>query len=57
MAPIAIDLPLNGQIIRVCAARVLRPTIEPGDIVVWDNLLKAHTWPGPGGPAPQVEVC
>lgn len=37
-APFVIDKPMNGRIFRVYVARVLAPTLSPGDIVVMDNL-------------------
>ncbi len=37
-APFAIDRPMNGAIFRVHVERVLAPTLEPGDIVMLDNL-------------------
>ena len=33
-----IDRAMNGDIFRVWADEVLRPTLKAGDIVVWDNL-------------------
>jgi transposase len=37
-APMVIDQAMNGGIFRVWADEVLRPTLKPGDIVIWDNL-------------------
>ncbi len=37
-APMVIDRAMNGDIFRVWADEVLRPTLKAGDIVVWDNL-------------------
>ncbi len=37
-APFVIDRPMNGVIFRTYVARVLAPTLEPGDIVILDNL-------------------
>jgi transposase len=36
-APFVIDRPMNGVIFRTYVARVLAPTLEPGDIVILDN--------------------
>ncbi len=37
-APFVIDCPMNGLIFRTYVARVLAPTLRPGDIVILDNL-------------------
>jgi transposase len=37
-APWVIDGPINGQIFRVYVEKVLAPTLNPGDVVVLDNL-------------------
>jgi transposase len=37
-APCVIDGPINGQSFRAYVEQVLLPTIEPGDIVIMDNL-------------------
>ncbi len=37
-APFVIDHPMNGLIFRTYVARVLAPTLRPGDIVILDNL-------------------
>ena len=37
-APWLIDRPINGAIFRLYVETVLRPTLQPGDIVVMDNL-------------------
>ena len=37
-APWVLDGPMDGAAFAVWAARVLAPTLEPGDIVVMDNL-------------------
>ena len=37
-APWVIDGPISGQLFRLCVTEVLVPTLEPGDIVVLDNL-------------------
>lgn len=37
-APWVLDGPMNGDAFRVYVARVLGPTLRPGDIVVLDNL-------------------
>ncbi len=37
-APWVVDGPINGELFRLYVAEVLLPTLEPGDIVVLDNL-------------------
>lgn len=37
-APMVVDGSVNGDIFRVYVEQVLVPTLEPGDIVVMDNL-------------------
>lgn len=37
-APFVIDGPINGLVFRIYVERVLAPTLEPGDIVILDNL-------------------
>ena len=37
-APCVIDGPVNGERLRVYIEQVLVPTLQPGDIVVMDNL-------------------
>ncbi len=37
-APFVVDRPINGVIFRIYVERVLAPTLEPGDIVILDNL-------------------
>jgi transposase len=37
-APWVVDGPINGELLRLYVAQVLIPTLEPGDIVVLDNL-------------------
>ena len=37
-APCVLDGPVNGETFRVWVERMLAPTLEPGDIVVLDNL-------------------
>ena len=37
-APLVVDRPINGVIFRIYVERVLAPTLEPGDIVILDNL-------------------
>ena len=37
-APWLIDGPINGERFRIYVEKVLAPTLEPGDIVVMDNL-------------------
>ena len=37
-APLVVDRPMNGVIFRTYVARVLAPTLAPGDIVIMDNL-------------------
>lgn len=37
-APCVIDGPINGVIFRAYVEQMLAPTLEPGDIVVMDNL-------------------
>jgi transposase len=37
-APFVIDKPMNGQIFRTYLEQCLVPTLQPGDIVVMDNL-------------------
>ena len=44
-APMVVDGPMKGEIFRAYVGQVLAPSLEPGDIVVMDNLL-AHRAPG-----------
>ena len=37
-APFVVDRPMNGAIFRIYVERVLAPTLEPGDMVILDNL-------------------
>ncbi len=37
-APLVLDGPINGETFRAYVEQVLIPTLEPGDIVVMDNL-------------------
>jgi len=37
-APMVVDGPMNGRVFREYVRQVLSPTLEPGDIVVMDNL-------------------
>ncbi len=37
-APWVLDGPINGELFRLYVIKVLVPTLEPGDIVVLDNL-------------------
>jgi transposase len=37
-APLVLDGPINGEIFRAYVEQVLIPTLQPGDIVVMDNL-------------------
>ena len=37
-APRVIDGPINGEFFRLYIEQVLAPTLEPGDVVVMDNL-------------------
>ena len=37
-APFVFDGPINGEIFRLYIEQVLVPTLQPGDIVVMDNL-------------------
>ncbi len=37
-APFVIDRPMNGIIFRTYVERILAPTLQPGDIVILDNL-------------------
>ncbi len=41
-APWLVDAPINGQLFLTYIARVLVPTLIPGDIVVMDNLSGSH---------------
>jgi transposase len=40
-APFTIDQPMNGEIFLTYLERCLAPTLQPGDIVIMDNLA-AH---------------
>ena len=44
-APWVVDGAVNGDIFRWWVRDVLCPTLQPGDIVLWDNL-SAHKVPG-----------
>jgi transposase len=44
-APMVVDGPMNGLIFRAYVEQVLAPTLQPGDVVVMDNL-PAHRAPG-----------
>ena len=37
-APFVVDRPMNGVIFHTYVERVLAPTLQPGDIVILDNL-------------------
>jgi transposase len=37
-APCAIDGPMNGECFRAYVEQVLVPTLQPGDVVIMDNL-------------------
>jgi transposase len=37
-APMVVDGPMNGRVFREYVRQVLAPTLQPGDIVVMDNL-------------------
>lgn len=43
-APMVLDGPMNGEAFRAYVEQVLAPTLQPGDIVVMDNL-PAHKSP------------
>lgn len=43
-APMTLDGPMNGAAFRAYVEQVLAPTLEPGDVVVMDNL-PAHKGP------------
>lgn len=43
-APFTIDCPMDGEIFSIYVQRVLIPTLQPGDVVVMDNL-PAHKRP------------
>ena len=38
-APMVIDQAMNGGIFQVWADQVLRPTLKPGDIVIWAHKV------------------
>jgi transposase len=38
VAPFVFDGPINGEAFRVWVKQVLAPALQPGDIVVMDNL-------------------
>lgn len=40
-APMVLDGPMNGEFFRAYVEQVLAPTLQPGDIVIMDNLA-AH---------------
>ena len=40
-APMVLDGPMNGDFFRAYVEQVLAPTLQPGDIVIMDNLA-AH---------------
>ena len=44
-APLLIDCPMNGHIFETYVKKCLAPTLNPGDIVVMDNL-SAHKGKG-----------
>ena len=37
-APMVLDGPMNGEAFRAYVEQVLAPTLEPGDVVIMDNL-------------------
>jgi transposase len=43
-APMVLDGPMNGEAFRAYVEQVLAPTLQPGDIVIMDNL-PAHKSP------------
>ena len=42
VAPFVLDGPINSDAFETYVAQVLLPALRPGDVVVMDNLLKAH---------------
>jgi hypothetical protein len=46
-APWGVDSASNGEIFHCWVSEVLGPTLQPGDIVLWDNL-SAHKVAGEG---------
>ncbi len=38
VAPLVIDVPINGEWFKAYVAQVLVPTLKPGDAVILDNL-------------------
>ena len=43
-APWLLDAPINGELFLTYVVQVLAPTLNPGDIVIADNL-SSHKWP------------
>ncbi len=41
VAPLVLDGPMNGEVFRACVEQMLAPTLQPGDVVITDNL-SAH---------------
>lgn len=37
-APMMIDGPIDGQVLELYVRHFLAPQLEPGDIVIWDNV-------------------
>jgi hypothetical protein len=59
-APCVIDGPINGESFRAYVEQLLVPTLQPGDIVVMDNLgsTRATLSAGPSAPrAPGSSSC
>jgi hypothetical protein len=52
IAPLVLDGPMTGEVFRAYVEQMLAPALEPGDVVVMDNL-PAHkvTRRQPSGPA------
>ena len=38
IAPFVLDGPINGEVFRAYVEQMLAPSLEPGDVVVLDNL-------------------
>lgn len=41
-APCVFDGPINGESFLLYVQQILVPALKPGDLVIIDNLLKAH---------------
>ena len=58
VASLVLDGPMNGEVFRAYVEQMLWPTLQPGDVVVMDNL-SAHKglWHPPGHQGARRQAC